>query len=157
MRSFRDFFENALDLHEDVDDAFACARTEQSFGERLRRAGHRRDARDQLRQALETFEELGATPWRERAAAELRASGETLRRRRPHEGEELTPQELQIALLVAEGRTNKDVGAALFLSHKTVEFHLGHIYRKLNVSNRTEASRWAQVHGLLQPVPVASA
>jgi DNA-binding CsgD family transcriptional regulator len=139
--SFRDFFENALDLHEDVDDAFAFARTEQSFGERLRRAGHRRDSRDQLRQALETFEDLGATPWRERATAELRASGETLRRRRPHEGEELTPQELQISLLVAEGRTNKDVGAALFLSHKTVEFHLGHIYRKLNVGSRVELAR----------------
>jgi DNA-binding NarL/FixJ family response regulator len=66
----------------------------------------------------------------------LRASGETLRRREPDEAEELTPQELQIALQVAEGRSNKEVGAALFLSHKTIEFHLSRIYRKLDIHSR---------------------
>ena len=134
-------FQRALSLHERADDAFARARTELVFGERLRRAGRRRDARVQLRAALETFDELGAAPWLERASAELRASGETLRKRKPHEAEELTPQELQIALLVAEGKTNKEVGAALFLSHKTVEFHLGRIYRKLSVGSRAEVIR----------------
>jgi DNA-binding NarL/FixJ family response regulator len=95
----------------------------------------------QLRAALATFDELAAEPWIERARAELRASGETLRKRQPHEAEELTPQELQIALLVAEGKTNKEVGGALFLSHKTVEFHLGRIYRKLSIGSRTELIR----------------
>ena len=64
-----------------------------------------------------------------------------MRKRQPLECEELTPQELQIALLVAEGRTNKEVGAALFLSHKTIEFHLGRVYRKLNVGSRVELAR----------------
>ena len=71
-------------------------------------------------------------------AGELRASGERLRRREPDEAEQLTPQELQIAVHVAEGKSNKEVGAALFLSHKTVEFHLGRIYRKLDIHSRAE-------------------
>jgi DNA-binding CsgD family transcriptional regulator len=139
--AFDDAFTTALELHGGVDDAFARARTQLAYGERLRRAGRRRDARVQLRAALETFDELGAAPWRDRAGAELRASGETLRRRRPHEAQALTPQELQVALLVAEGKTNKEVGAELFLSHKTVEFHLGRVYRKLNVGSRVGLAR----------------
>ena len=139
--AFEDEFRRALSLHDGADDAFARARTELAFGERLRRAGRRRDARVQLRAALETFDELAARPWVERASAELRASGETLRKRQAHEAEELTPQELQIALLVAEGKTNKEVGGALFLSHKTVEFHLGRIYRKLSIGSRVELIR----------------
>jgi DNA-binding NarL/FixJ family response regulator len=139
--AFEGEFRRALSLHERADDAFARARTELVFGERLRRAGRRREARVQLRAALETFDDLAAAPWHERASAELRASGETLRRRQPHEAEELTPQEHQITLLVAEGKTNKEVGAALFLSHKTVEFHLGRIYRKLSIGSRAELIR----------------
>ena len=69
------------------------------------------------------------------------ASGETLRRRKSWEEEELTPQELQIALHVARGMTNREVGAALFLSHKTIEFHLGRIYRKLKMHSRAELIR----------------
>jgi DNA-binding CsgD family transcriptional regulator len=138
---FEDAFQRALELHRAGDDPFARARTELAFGERLRRAGRRRQAWGQLRAAVETFEDLAAEPWLERAAAELRASGATLRKRQSHEREELTPQELQISLLVADGKTNKEVGAALFLSHKTVEFHLGRIYRKLNVGSRVELAR----------------
>ena len=74
---------------------------------------------------------MGAEAWAERARAELRATGAKVRRRQSWEAEELTPQELQIALHVARGMTNREVGAALFLSHKTIEFHLGRIYRKL--------------------------
>ena len=99
------------------------------------------EAREQLRPALEAFERFGAVPWAERARAELRSSGETLRRRAPFEGEQLTPQETQIALQVAEGKANKEVGAALFLSHKTVEFHLSRIYRKLDLNSRAELIR----------------
>jgi DNA-binding CsgD family transcriptional regulator len=140
-REFDGHFRRALELHPPEDDVFARARTQLCFGERLRRAGRRVDARAQLRAALETFERLGAKRWDERARTELRASGERLRRREAHEGEELTPQELQIALQVAEGKSNRDVGASLFLSHKTIEFHLGRIYRKLDIHSRAELIR----------------
>jgi len=83
---------------------------------------------------------LDARPWAERARAELRASGETLASGGDG-GEQLTPQELQIALLVSEGRTNAEVGRAVFLSTRTVEFHLSRTYRKLGVSSRTELTR----------------
>ena len=127
----------ALALHS-PHDPFGLARTRLCLGEKLRRAGRRRDAREELRAALESFETLGAEPWAERCRSELRASGGTLRRRDPTEVEELTPQELQIALQVADGKTNKEVGAGLFISHKTVEFHLARVYRKLGISSRGE-------------------
>ena len=134
-------FEEAFALHEDSDDRWSLARTRLAFGERLRRSARRRDAREQLKLALETFEAQRADAWAERVRAELRASGETLRRRKSWEEEELTPQELQIAIQVARGMTNKEVGAALFLSHKTIEFHLGRIYRKLKMHSRAELIR----------------
>jgi DNA-binding CsgD family transcriptional regulator len=134
-------FETALLLHAHEPSAFEQARTELCFGERLRRAGRRRGAREQLRSALETFELLGARPWAERARVELRATGEHLRARDPTAEEQLTPHELQITLLVAEGLTNHDVAARLFLSPKTVEFHLTRIYRKLEVHSRAELVR----------------
>lgn len=140
-----DAFREAFELHEDSDDLWSLARTRLAFGERLRRGGRRRDAREQLRSALQAFEDQGADAWAERARAELRASGETLRRRKSWEKEELTPQELQIALHVARGMTNREVGAALFLSHKTIEFHLGGVYRKLDMHSRAELiSRFAR-------------
>jgi len=91
--------------------------------------------------ALEAFETSGATPWAERARAELRASGLTLRRREPAAREQLTPQELQIARLVAEGKTNREVAATLFVTPKTVEFHLTRVYRKLEIHSRSELVR----------------
>ena len=139
--AFEAHFASALELHADAQSPFALARTRLCYGERLRRAGRRVDAREQLRTALETFDRVGAGPWSERVGVELRASGETLRRRESHEAEELTPQELQIALQVAEGKSNKEVGAALFLSHKTIEFHLSRIYRKLDIHSRAELIR----------------
>ena len=150
--AFEGEFRNALALHERADDVFAQARTELAFGERLRRAGHRREARVHLRVALAAFEVLAAAPWLERTGTELRATGETLRKRQPYEAEELTPQELQIALLVAEGKTNKEVGATLFLSHKTVEFHLGRIYRKLSLGSRGELIKLFAAGEALAPV-----
>ncbi len=147
-------FLNALVLHELSQSPFALARTQLSYGERLRRAGRRVDAREQLRAALELFEQLGAASWAERARSELRASGETLRRRDSVEAEQLTPQELQIALQVAEGKTNKEVGAALFLSHKTIEFHLGRIYRKFDFHSRAELIR--QFATTIEPTKVVN-
>ena len=131
-------FEEALALHEG---AFEHARTQLCFGERLRRRGRRRDSRVHLGAALEAFESSGAIPWAERAGAELRASGVTPRRRQPGAPERLTPQELRIAQLVAEGKSNRAVAAALFVTGKTVEFHLTHIYRKLEIHSRSELVR----------------
>jgi DNA-binding CsgD family transcriptional regulator len=138
---FERHFADALELHRVVPDRFQEARTLLAFGERLRRATRKRDAREPLREALELFEDLEAKPWVMRARRELRATGEKLGRRAASSGDELTPQELQVARQVAEGKTNKDVGAALFLSPKTVEFHLARVYRKLDISSRAELIR----------------
>jgi DNA-binding CsgD family transcriptional regulator len=135
--AFETPFREALDLHAEHD-AFGVARTHLCFGERLRRAGRRVDARTELRAAHEVFDRLGARPWAGRAAGELRATGQRLGRRQARTGEELTAQELQVALQAAEGKTNKEVGAALFLSPKTVDFHLRRVYRKLDVRTRAE-------------------
>jgi len=139
--AFEEHFERALRLHELAASPFEIARTHLAYGERLRRSGRRIDARSELHAALEVFERLEAAPWAERARAELRATGERLRRRDPAAREELTPQELQIAVVVAEGKTNREVGAQLFLSPKTVEWHLGHIYGKLGVRSRGQLAR----------------
>jgi DNA-binding CsgD family transcriptional regulator len=153
---FSRVFGEAFALHEGSDDRWSLARTHLAYGERLRRAGRRRDAREELRTALEIFEHQGADAWVERARGELRASGETLRRRKSWEEEELTPQELQIALHVARGLTNREVGAALFLSHKTIEFHLGRVYRKLDMHSRAELiSRFAREATEQEATPVA--
>jgi DNA-binding CsgD family transcriptional regulator len=136
---FASWFERALD--EPAAAAFERARTELAYGERLRRANRRRDARPHLRAALEAFELVGAAPWRERAAAELRATGETVPTREPRGRESLTPQELQIALLVTEGKTNREIAGSIFLSPKTVEFHLTRVYRKLELHSRAELIR----------------
>jgi DNA-binding CsgD family transcriptional regulator len=120
---------------------FERARTELCWGERLRRDGRRIEARRHLHDAHRRFATLGARPWAEKAARELRSSGGRAQRGSQAEDDELTPQQTQIATMVAEGRTNKSIATALFLSPKTIEFHLGHVYRKLGVSNRTELAR----------------
>lgn len=123
----------------DINTVFDKGRFRLAAGERLRRAGDRKAARRLLGEAAETFRNLSADPWLARAEAELRASGATLRRQA--QGERLTSSEHRVATLVAEGRTNKEVAALLFLSPKTVDFHLGRAYRKLGVSNRTALSQ----------------
>ena len=110
------------------------------FVEALVRAGSA-EAAAQLREALGVFEHLEAVPWAERGRSELRATGERVRARGPATSEELTPQELQVAMLVAEGKTNREVGAQLFLSPKTIEWHLGHVYPKLGIRSRAELAR----------------
>ena len=107
------------------------ARSRLCHGERLRRAGRRVDARAQLRTALGVFEEMRCEPWITRTEQELRASGETLRARRPRVGiDDLTPQERQVAMLAAAGLSNKEAAAQMFLSVKTIEAHLQRAYRK---------------------------
>jgi DNA-binding CsgD family transcriptional regulator len=131
-------FAIALALHDEETDVFEHARTRLCLGERLRRAGRRADARAPLREALDAFDALGAGPWAGRAAAELRATGETVRRRDPSTLDELTPQELRIAVMLAEGATTRQAAASLYLSPKTVEYHLRHVYIKLGVHSRAE-------------------
>jgi DNA-binding CsgD family transcriptional regulator len=135
---FAESFEAALDLHGATLDEFETARTELAYGGRLRRAGKRTAAREHLRAALATFDGLGAAPWSEQARVELAATGETARRRDPSSLDQLTPQELQVSLLLAEGKTTREAAAALFLSPKTIEYHLRNTYRKLGIHSRDE-------------------
>jgi DNA-binding CsgD family transcriptional regulator len=148
-QEFEAEFQRAVELHAGTPTPFERARTELCLGERRRRAKRRAEAREPLRRALETFERLGASPWGDRARAELAASGETARSRDPFVAERLTPQELQVALVVARGATNKEAGTALFLSPKTIETHLGRVYRKLNVRSRTELAHLLGSEGAL--------
>ncbi|TDD88731.1 helix-turn-helix transcriptional regulator, partial [Actinomadura rubrisoli] len=138
-------FAAAMRLHEQGGRPFERARTELLYGEWLRRARRRSDARVPLRSALAAFERLGAVPWAGRARAELRATGETAPA--PSGGEDpldrLTPQELQIVRLAASGASNRDIAAQLFLSHRTVEYHLYKAYPKLGVASRAELARFA--------------
>ena len=87
------------------------------------------------------FERLDARPWADRARAELAATGETVRRRDPSTIDDLTPQELQIALLLAGGKTTRETAAAVFLSPKTVEYHLRHVYLKLGIHSREKLAQ----------------
>ena len=134
-------FRECLAAHETLPWPFVQARTELAYGEFLRRARRKAEARVQLRSALERFEVLGALPWADRAAAELRATGETARRRDASTIDQLTPQELQIARLVAEGARNRDIAGRLFLSPKTVEYHLRKVFQKLDIASRTELAK----------------
>jgi len=145
-------FDEALAQHAMHPSAFERARTELVYGERLRRSRQRVEAREHLKAAVEAFDRLGAAPWAARARAELAASGASLRSRDPTARDKLTPQELQVALIVAEGKTNREAAAALFLSTKTVEFHLHNAFRKLGVRSRTELARLvASDDPVLQP------
>ncbi len=135
-------FAGALRAHERAGIPFELARTELCYGERLRRARRRTESRTPLRSALATFEQLGALPWAKRARKELEAAGEFAGARpRNTRIASLTPQELQVALLVAEGATNREVATALFVSPKTIEAHLSRAYAKLGVRSRTELAR----------------
>jgi DNA-binding CsgD family transcriptional regulator len=134
-------FEAALRRHADAELPFEHARTRLLYGEHLRRSRRRSDARPQLRAALAGFERLGARPWADRARGELRATGETSRKREPSTIDQLTPQELQIARFVSEGATNREVATKLFLSPRTVEYHLHKVFTKLGIASRGELPR----------------
>jgi DNA-binding CsgD family transcriptional regulator len=134
-------YASALDHHADGNRPFERARTELAFGELLRRERRRTDARTHLRSAIAIFDQLGAEAWAERARVELRATGETARRRDPSTLDDLTPQELQIAKLAAEeGLNNPQIADRLYLSRRTIEYHLRKVYSKLGVASRTELS-----------------
>jgi DNA-binding CsgD family transcriptional regulator len=129
---------------------FLRARLLLAYGAWLRRHRRAAESRVPLRAARETFDALGAVPWGERARQELRASGVTSRRRVPETRDQLTPQELQIAGMAAEGLSNREIGQQLYISHRTVGYHLGRIFPKLGITSRT------QLHAAVLSMPEAT-
>ncbi|MFC4337817.1 helix-turn-helix transcriptional regulator [Salininema proteolyticum] len=136
-------FARAVELHRADDlDPFERARTSLLYGEWLRRSRRVSEARLHLRDAVEVFERLGARPWNARAQAELRAAGDSAGvESAPELADSLTPQELQVVRLAADGLTNRQIGEQLFISPRTVGYHLYNAYPKLGVSSRTELAR----------------
>ena len=129
-------YTEALDLHARIELPLDRGRTLLALGAAQRRMKRRREARQTLEEALAVFERIGAELWAERARTELRRiSG------RSATPGALTPAEEKVATLVAEGKTNREVAAALFLSERTVEGHLSHVFAKLGVRSRTELTR----------------
>ena len=117
------------------------ARTHLLFGEWLRRENRRTDARHQLHAAYDLFTAIGAEGFAERARSELLASGEKVRKREFETYHQLTPQEEHIVRLARDGRTNSEIAAELFLSTRTVEWHMRKVYAKLGVTSRRDLQR----------------
>jgi len=130
----------ALEHHDALAMPFERARTLLALGSRRRRARRSADAREPLQEALDVFDRLGAAPWAKRAREELRLAGTagSSPTVAADPAQALSGQEWRISELVAQGMTNREVGAALFLSPKTIEHHLSSIYRKLGVRSRTQ-------------------
>jgi DNA-binding CsgD family transcriptional regulator len=132
------WFERSLSHYEAAGRPHDAARVQLAYGEQLRRAGQRVASREHLKKAYDTFRDLGADPFAERAAAELRASGETARRRDPSTLVQLTPTELRIAQLVSQGMSNREVAEECWISPRTVAFHLRNVFTKTGVTSRGE-------------------
>lgn len=135
------FYEAALAHHARAGRPYDAACTQLAYGEHLRRAGRRVEARAHLKKALETFRDLDAAPPTDRAARELRASGETARKRDPSTLTELTPTELQMARLVSQGLTNKEVAEQCWVSPRTVAFHLRNVFAKTGITSRAQLTQ----------------
>jgi DNA-binding CsgD family transcriptional regulator len=138
----------ADELYREAIDRLGCtqlrpelARAHLLYGEWLRRGNRRVDAREQLRTAYDLFAEIGMEAFAERARRELLATGEKVRKRSPETREELTPQEEQIARLARDGLSNPEIGAQLFISARTVKYHLGKVFTKLGISSRSQLRR----------------
>lgn len=140
-RKAEEHFRKALHLHAGSPRVFDRARTQLAYGQMLRRSHRRVDAREPLREAMQTFADLQADYWRARAVNELRAAGESPGPEPRVQLASLTPQERQVTTLVCEGLTNQDVAERLVLSRRTVDFHLRNVYAKTGVTSRLELSR----------------
>ena len=136
-----ELFEAARDHYRCASRPYDQARSQLAHGEFLRRTNRRVEARPHLRSALETFTDLDAQPFAARAAEELRASGETARKRDPSTLLQLTPMERKIAQLVSTGLSNKDVAAQCWVSPRTVAFHLRNVFTKVGVNSRGQLAR----------------
>lgn len=136
-----DLYQQSIRYLQDTPVVLAVARSRLVHGEWLRRQRRRRDARGQLRSALESFERMGASGFAGRARTELAATGEHAMKRTHLPSRQLTPQEAQIARLAAGGATNRDIAAQLFLSTATVDYHLHKLFRKLGVTRRAGLAR----------------
>jgi len=139
--SAEDCFAAALSRTEGIEATFTSARNEAAVGKYLRRRGRRRSAAEHLHQARAKFVRLGATPYAEEMTDELAACGQTVAVLGPGSPTGLTPQEVAVANLVSQGLSNKETAARLVVSVKTVEYHLGHAYAKLQVRTRSELVR----------------
>ncbi|WP_211247470.1 ATP-binding protein [Cryptosporangium arvum] len=128
--------------------ALIRARLQLHHGRWLRRQRRYTAAREPLRAARDAFDRLGARPWAETASSQLRASGEVGNRRRPSPGEQLSPQELQIAVLASQGLTNRQIGERLFISHRTVGAHLYRIFPRLGLTDRRQLAAALAAGGL---------
>jgi ATP/maltotriose-dependent transcriptional regulator MalT len=131
-------YRNAIERFERVRIPIMVGRCRLLYGEMLRRANRRVDAREQLRAAHEILSKCGLGGFAERAARELRATGETVRVRAQGAADRLTDQERNVARLAREGLTNRDIGARLFISARTAEYHLHKVFTKLGIGSRTE-------------------
>ena len=118
--------------------AVELARSQLCYGEWLRRMNRRSDARAMLRDAHDSFGRMGAAAFAERARRELLTTGETVRKRVGHKREALTPQEVHVAMMARDGHTNPEIGARLFISARTVEYHLHKVFRKLAITGRRD-------------------
>jgi DNA-binding CsgD family transcriptional regulator len=135
------YFQEAIGLLQQTSVATDVGHTRLLYGEWLRRERRHIDARTQLRQAHDYFAEIGAMGFAERARVELRATGEHARKRSVETSDDLTPQEAQIARLVGQGASNREISSQLFISPRTVEYHLHKVFRKLGVKSRTQLAR----------------
>jgi DNA-binding CsgD family transcriptional regulator len=136
-----DAFREAVDRLDRTRIRAELARTHLLYGEWLRREGRRVDARERLRTAHDMFDAIGMVAFAERARLELCATGETARKRAAGSPVELTAQEALIARLAVEGLSNPEIGARLFISARTVKYHLGKIFTKLGISSRAQLDR----------------
>ncbi len=142
----QEHFTEAIRLHREADSPYDLASTEMLYAARLRRDRKPTRAREVLREAVQIFDDLGARHWVRRATRELRACGHPAPTRRtgapgPCGGGELSPQQEQIARLVAEGATNREIAAALYISHRTVDHHLRNIFARLDIRSRVELAK----------------
>jgi DNA-binding CsgD family transcriptional regulator len=147
-------YREAIERLSHVNTRATLARAHLLYGEWLRREHRRVDAREQLRVAYTMLSDMGMEAFAERARRELLATGETVRKRTVETLDELTPQEVQVARLAADGQTNPEIGAQLFLSSRTVEWHLTKVFGKLGISSRKQLR--SALTDVGQPSPASS-